>query len=123
MNKVSMLLAAIACLTASPGLTRTVSENVADTYSPSQLGQAPSTNGATTQYIRSSASSHGGRPLGTIGVICVILTALGAIAITLAGYFLVSARPGRRDLPYVLLCAVGFALLVTAAFGLVLLNR
>ena len=72
---------------------------------------------------RSSAPSHGGRPLGTIGAICVILTALGAIAVTVAGYFLVSARPGRRDLPYVLLCAVGFALLVTAAFGLLLLNR
>ncbi|MEG8049373.1 hypothetical protein QP178_05595 [Sphingomonas aurantiaca] len=123
MNKLSMILVAMACFTASPGLTRSVSENVADTYLSSQLGQTPSPNGATTQHIRSSAPSNGGRPLGTIGVICVILTALGAIAVTVAGYFLVSARPGRRDLPYVLLCAVGFALLVTAAFGLILLNR
>lgn len=118
-----MALVELACCTAAHGSMEDVPENTATIHVTSQPALAASANGETARHIGDSTPQLEGRPLGTLGVFYLILTALGAIAIAVAGYLLVSARSRRRDGLYVLLCVVGFALLVTAAFGLVLLNR
>lgn len=60
-----------------------------------------------------------GRQFGTEGMLYLLLTALGGIAVALAGFLLISARPGDRDGPNVILGAVGYAMLIIAAFGFI----
>ncbi|MGC5799049.1 hypothetical protein [Sphingomonas sp. NFX23] len=123
MKKIVMALVAMACCTAADASMHDVPGNAAKILAPSKPTPAASTNGETVRHVRNSATLHEGRALGALGVLYLSLTALGALAVMVAGYFLASARRVRRDGPSVLLFVVGFAFLVTAAFGLILLNR
>lgn len=53
----------------------------------------------------------------------LLLAVAGALAVVVAGLLLVRARPGRRDLAYVGLGAIGYLMLIGAALGLVLLAQ
>lgn len=122
-TRVALVAAMVCCATTPSTATPAADKSGILGFAFPSPGSDPAVVDTNRDRFTASDRPVDNRPLGAAGQLCMLLTVLGGLVVMVAGYLLIRARRTDRDGRYILLCMAGYGMLVTAAFGLILLNR